>query len=174
MVAIARKEENAGKPRVLAFDAILHSLLLLQPSVLWHSMVTFNNDAKPLPKWILSEFDVLRIWPWLGGLPHLEKFTWQNLTSAERVTWSGRPGYPTHDQIKIRKHMDWQVGYLTCLRSPTSMWTGPFGLMILRKLSWTHFTVHLHVLVLKGVHACVHCMFLLIICVFINPQLHQE
>ena len=78
-----------------------HLLLLLQPSVLWHSIVTFNNDAKPPPKWILCEFDLLRIWPWLGGLPHLEKFTWQNLTPAERVTWSGRPGYPTHDQIKI-------------------------------------------------------------------------
>ena len=27
-------------------------------------------------------------------LPHLETFTWQNLTPAERVTQSGRPGYP--------------------------------------------------------------------------------
>ena len=30
----------------------IHLLLLLQPSVLWFSIVTFNNDAKPLPKWI--------------------------------------------------------------------------------------------------------------------------
>ena len=30
----------------------------------------------------------------LGGLPHLEMFTWQNLTLSERVTRSGRPGYP--------------------------------------------------------------------------------
>ena len=30
----------------------------------------------------------------LGGLPHLETFTWQNLTPSERVTLSGRPGYP--------------------------------------------------------------------------------
>ena len=29
-----------------------HLLLLLQPSVLWLSIVTFNNDAKPPPKWI--------------------------------------------------------------------------------------------------------------------------
>ena len=29
-----------------------HLLLLLQPSVRWLSIVTFNNDAKPPPKWI--------------------------------------------------------------------------------------------------------------------------
>ena len=44
-----------------------------------------------------SEFcgnSVSRIRPRLGGLPHLETFTWQNLTPAARVTRSGRPGYP--------------------------------------------------------------------------------
>ena len=41
-----------------------HLLLLLQPSVLWLSIVTFNNNAKPQPKWILREFDVLRTPPW--------------------------------------------------------------------------------------------------------------
>ena len=61
-------------------------VLLLQPSVLWLSIVTFNNDAKPAPKWILPEFDVSQIPPQLGGLPHLETFTWQNVTPAERVT----------------------------------------------------------------------------------------
>ena len=55
-----------------------HLLLLLQPSVLWLSIVTFNNDAKPPPKWILREFDVSRIRPRVGGLPHLETFTRQN------------------------------------------------------------------------------------------------
>ena len=48
-------------------------LLLLQPSVLWLSIVTFNNDAKSPPKLILREFDVSRIGPLLGGLPHLER-----------------------------------------------------------------------------------------------------
>ena len=66
-----------------------HLLLLLQPSVQWLSIVNFNNDAKPPPKWILREFDVPWIRPRPGGLPHLEKFTWQNLTPAERVTRSG-------------------------------------------------------------------------------------
>ena len=68
-------------------------LLLLQPSVLWLSIVNFNNNAKQPPKWILREFDVSRIRPRPGGLPHLETFTWHNLTPAERVTRSGRPGY---------------------------------------------------------------------------------
>ena len=71
-----------------------HELLLLHSSVLWLSIATFNNDAKAPPKLILLEFDVFRIRPRLGGLPYLETFTWQNLTPAERVTRSGRPGYP--------------------------------------------------------------------------------
>ena len=66
---------------------------LLQPSVQCLSIVNFNNDAKPPPKWILREFDVSQVWPRPGGLPHLETFTWQNFTPAERVTRSGRPGY---------------------------------------------------------------------------------
>ena len=39
-----------------------HLLLLQQPSVLWPSLITFNNDAKPPPKWILREYDVSQIW----------------------------------------------------------------------------------------------------------------
>ena len=33
-------------------------------------------------------------WTTLGGLPHLESFTWQNATPADRVTLPGRPGNP--------------------------------------------------------------------------------
>ena len=68
MVAKHVNRENAGKPRVLAINVLL---LLLQPLVLWLSIVTFNNDAKPLPKWILRKYDVSQIRPRLGGLPHL-------------------------------------------------------------------------------------------------------
>ena len=50
-----------------------HLLLLLQPSVLWLSIVSFNNDAQLPPKSILREFDVSRIGHRLGGLPHLER-----------------------------------------------------------------------------------------------------
>ena len=74
MVAKHVNKKYAGKPRVLA-KMLLNTplLLLLQPSVLWLSIVSFNNDAKPPPKWILREFDVSRIGPRLGGLPHLER-----------------------------------------------------------------------------------------------------
>ena len=82
-----RKEKN------IPFGAA-HNCML-QPSVLlWLSNVTFNNDEKPPPTWILREFDVSRIRPRAGGLPHLETFTWKNLTQAKRVTRSGRPGNP--------------------------------------------------------------------------------
>ena len=97
MVTKHVKKKNAGKPRTMFWWLILfytHLQLLLKPSELWLSIATFNNHEKPPPKWILREFDVSRIRPRLGGLPHLETFTWQNLTPAERVTRSGRPGYP--------------------------------------------------------------------------------
>ena len=106
-------------------------LLLLQPSEQWLSIVNFNNDAKPPPKWILREFDVSRIRPRPGGLPHLETFTWQNLTPAVRVTRSGRPGYPPwwvtppiilsckRDQIKMSDYMDRRVTPSKRVTSPT-------------------------------------------------------
>ena len=89
-------------------------LLLLQPSVQWLSIVNFNNDAKPPSKWILREFDVSRIRPRPGELPHLETFTWQNLTPAERVARSGR-----RDQIKMRDYMDRRVSPPKRVTSPT-------------------------------------------------------
>ena len=104
-------------------------LLLLQPSVQWLSIVNVNNDAKPPPKWILRELDVSRSRPLSGGLPHLETFTWQNLTPAESVTRSGRPGYPPwrhlpckRDHIKMRYYMDRRVTPRKRVTSPT--WHG--------------------------------------------------
>ena len=51
------------------------------------------------------------------GLPHLETFTWQNLTPTERVTRSGRPGgggspHPSckRNQIETRDYMDKRGG----------------------------------------------------------------
>ena len=41
----------------------------------------------------LSSF-LLWMQPRLGGLPHLETFTWQIVTPADRVTLPGRPGNP--------------------------------------------------------------------------------
>ena len=49
---------------MLANHLYAHLLLLLQPSVLWLSIVTFNNYVKLSgTKWILREFDVSRIHP---------------------------------------------------------------------------------------------------------------
>ena len=98
-------------------------LLLLQPSVLWLSIVTFN-DAEPPPKWILREFDVSRIRPRLGGLPHLETFTWQNLTPAETAS------HPTYHVNVIK--LKWEI-----------IWTG--GLPHLSGLPHLLWVPHLHV-----------------------------
>ena len=101
-----------------------HLLLLLQPSVPWLCIVTFNNYAKPAPKWILWELDVSRIQPRLGGLPHLEMFTWQNVTLAVRVSRSGRPGYPLWrsphhvNAIKIKWEVIWTGGLPQLIRLP--------------------------------------------------------
>ena len=108
MVAKHVNKNNADKPFVY-----IRLLLLLKPSVMWLSIVTFNNDAKPPPMWILRKFDVSRIPPRLGGLPHLETFTWQNLTPSERVTRSARPGYlpwwvtPPIMVIKLKWEVIW-------------------------------------------------------------------
>ena len=72
MVAKHVNKKNAGKPRVLAINALLHSRAALAATF---SAVAFYcylyNEAKQPPKWILLEFDVFGIWPRLGGLPHL-------------------------------------------------------------------------------------------------------
>ena len=76
----------------MAISALPHSLAALAAtfSAMAFYIVTVNYDVKPPPKRILSEYDVSRIRPRLGGLPHLETFTWQNVTLAGRVTRSGR------------------------------------------------------------------------------------
>ena len=115
MVAKHVNKKFAGNPvfwrLILSYT---HLLLLLQPSVLWLSIATFNNDAKPPSKSTLREFDVSRIGPRLGGLPHLERLHGK----IERATRSGRPGYPPwraphlsckRDQIKMRDYMDRRV-----------------------------------------------------------------
>ena len=105
-----------------------HLLLLLQPSVLWLSIVSFNNDAKPPPKWILREFDVSRIRPRLGGLPHLERLhgkIWPRLRGlpglADRTTrLDGSPHLSCkRDPIKMRDHMDRSVTPPKWVTSPS-------------------------------------------------------
>ena len=84
--------------------------------------------------------------PRLGGLPHLEPFTWQNATPARRVTLPGRPGNPPrrvtlphlsckHDQIKMRDYMERRVTPPRRVTSPT--WGPPPPC----KQALTHFTL---------------------------------
>ena len=87
------KHVNKKKGRQTTFffffiTALPHSLAALAAtfSAVAFYIVTVNNAAKPPPKPIVREYDVLRIRPRLGGLPHLEMFTWQNLTPPWRVT----------------------------------------------------------------------------------------
>ena len=87
-----------------------HLLLLLQPSVLWLSIVTFNNNAKPQPKWILREFDVLRTPPWNV---YMAKFDpgWEGYP----VWQTGLPaltGHPTYhvNVIKLKWRIIWTGG----------------------------------------------------------------
>ena len=75
MVAKQVNKKNAGKPRVLAINSLLHSLAALA--------ATFSDVAfywhlqwwKATAKVNLSEFDVSRIRPRLGGLLQIETFT---------------------------------------------------------------------------------------------------
>ena len=114
------RKKNTGKPRVLVtIIALLHSLLLLlELSVLWLFIVTFDNDAKPLPKWILRKFDVSRIQPRLRGLPPLKRLhgkIWSWLRELPSlVDQATRPGGSPHlsckcDQIKMRDYRDRRV-----------------------------------------------------------------
>ena len=113
--------------RLMLFNTQL--VHLLQPSVLWLSIVSFNNDAKPPPKWILREFDVSRIGPRQGGLPHLERLhgkIWPRLRGlpglADRTTRLGGSPHLSckRDQIKMRDHMDRRVTPPKRVTSPTS------------------------------------------------------
>ena len=113
--------------RLMLFNTQL--VHLLQPSVLWLSIVSFNNDAKPPPKWILREFDLSRIGPRQGGLPHLERLhskIWHRLRGlpglADRTTRLGGSPHLSckRDQIKMRDHMDRRVTPPKRVTSPTS------------------------------------------------------
>ena len=66
--------------------------------------------------WLLMMQTSHRQSEFCANLPHLETFTWENLTQAERVTRSGRLDYPPwrvtppkRNQIKTRDYMDRRV-----------------------------------------------------------------
>ena len=109
-----------------------HLLLLLQPSVQWLYIVTFNNDAKLVPKLILREFNIA------------------NPTSARWVTppwnvymakfdpgWEGYPvwqtgiptleGHPTYhvNVIKLKWEIIWTGGLPHLSGLPHLPWGPP-------------------------------------------------
>ena len=65
-------------------------LLLLQPPVLWLSIVTFNNDAKLPPKWILREFSIANPTPAKRVTP-----PWNVYMAKFDPGWEDYPVWPT-------------------------------------------------------------------------------
>lgn len=110
--------KNTGKPPLLALKLFYTRLLfLLQLSVLSLSIVPLNKHSTPLRKQIFRQYSLSQIRSRLHGLPHLEKFTWQNFTHAERVIASGtRPhlSYKCH-QIKMRHYVTGGLPHLSSL-----------------------------------------------------------
>ena len=96
MVAKHVNKKYAGKPSFWWLMLLYTDLLLLlPPSVLCLSIVTFDNDAKLRPKWILREISSANPTPARRVNPPWNVITWrQNLTPAKRVAPSDRPGYP--------------------------------------------------------------------------------
>ena len=84
MVAKHVNKENEGKPHVLAINA-LPQLLAALAATCGFILLPLKMTQSHYQSEFWGEFDVSRL-PRLGGLPHRETFTWQNLTPAERVT----------------------------------------------------------------------------------------
>ena len=94
-----------------------HFLLLLQPSGLWLSIVTFDDDAKLPLKWILREFSIANPTPARRVTPpwnvHMAKFDsdWQSYP-----VWQTRlpalAGHPTYhvNEIKLKWDIIWTGG----------------------------------------------------------------
>ena len=98
-----------------------HALLLLQCCITMSfccHLVTFN-EAKPPPKPVscsVNEFDVARIRPQLGGLPHFETFTLQNLTLTrlagltDRITLLGGSPHLLSKNVTLKWEIIWTGG----------------------------------------------------------------
>ena len=65
-------------------------LLLLQPPVLWLSIVTFNNDAKLPPEWILRELNTADPTP-----ARRVTLPWNVYMAKFDPGWEGYPAWQT-------------------------------------------------------------------------------
>ena len=110
-----------------------HLLLLLQPSVQWLYIVTFNNDAKLVPKLILREFNIANPtsarWVTPPWNVYMAKFDpgWEGYPIWQ--TWlSALVGHPTYhvNVIKLKWEIIW-TGRLPLLKRVTSSptWGAP-------------------------------------------------
>ena len=114
------------------FLYILHRHLWVSSCMKWtcsriqSSYVNLRPSQLNFAFWCTEKLK--RMWPRLGGLPHLETFTWQIVTPADRVTLPGRPGNPPRrvnhlsckrDWNKIRNYMDRRVTSPTWGPPPT-------------------------------------------------------
>ena len=97
-----------------------HLLLLLQPSVLWLSIVTLNNDTKPTQKWILRRFGESRI----RVTPH-----WNVYIAKFDPGWEGYPVW------QMGNYMDKQV--VPPKRVTSSTWGPPPPCK--QALKWYHW-----------------------------------
>ena len=130
-------KKNASKPRVLVIDALLpRLLLLLQAPVLSLSVVTFNNNAKLPPKWILREFSIANPTPARRVTPPWNVYMAKLDPGLEGYpSWQTRlpplAGHPTYhvNVIKLKWEIIWTGGlphlswlpHLPGMGSPTSM-----------------------------------------------------
>ena len=110
-----------------------HLLLLLQPSVLWLSIVTFNNDAKLLPKWILREFSIANPSSTRRVTPPWNVYVAKFDPGWEGYPVQGNPGFAGHPTYHVNViKLKWEI-----------IWTG--GLPHLSGLPHQTGVPHLHV-----------------------------
>ena len=106
-------KKNAGKPLFLWLMLFYTQLLLLlQASVLWHSIVTFNNDAKPPPKWIYRQFSVANPAPAKQVTP-----PWHVYMAKFDPGWEGYPVWQT-GLPALAGHPTYHVNVIKLLHLP--------------------------------------------------------
>ena len=113
-----------------------HLLLLLHASVLWLSIaVTFNNDAKLPPKWILREFSIVNPTPARRVTP-----PWDVYMAKFDPGWEGYPVWQTGLPL-LAGHSTYHVKVVKLKRE--IVWTG--GLPHLSGLPHLPGVPHFHV-----------------------------
>ena len=141
--------ENLVFWRLIPFYTYL--LLLLQPSVLWLSVVSLIMMQSHRQSEFCANSDVSRIGPPLGGLPRPTMNIWPPLRGlpglADRATRVGGSRYLSckRDQIKMRDYTDRRVTPPKRVTSPTWGPPPPCKQALSSILYWSHCLVLLHI-----------------------------